>query len=312
MARPTAKRAAQVPGLIVAVLGVAFVVRELVRNWAEVVTAVDRANVWVLLAALLLGVVSLGWIAVAWRRILRVFGVERPLLDTLARYYVGQLGKYVPGGIWPVVGQAEMARRAGVDGAAAYGTTLLSLGLTYLAAALVAGGALLLGGAPTGEVDWWPVLLLLPTGVLALHPRVVDVGLRLLARLTGTELDLPVPRWPTSIGLLLLHVPVWLGISTATWLVANDLDPVSAPVMNLVLATTLSWLVGFLAVGVPGGIGVREAVFIATATGLTSDGAAAAVAVTARLVFVVADATGAALTSGLAGRSKVRDALRSR
>ena len=56
----------------------------------------------------------------------------------------------------------------------------------------------------------------------------------------------------------------------------------------------LSWIVGFVLVPVPGGVGVREAAFVAAA-GSLDPGIAAATAVAARALFVVVDALGAAL-----------------
>ena len=53
-------------------------------------------------------------------------------------FFVGQLGKYVPGGIWPVVGQAELARRGGTTRGIAYSATAMSMVATFLGAATVA------------------------------------------------------------------------------------------------------------------------------------------------------------------------------
>jgi glycosyltransferase 2 family protein len=243
-------------------------------------------------------------IGLAWRRALAIVGEPRPVVDTLYRYYVGQLGKYVPGGIWPVVGRAEMARRGGVSPGVAYASTVLSLGLTYLAAILAATGTLLMGATGGAEVTWQPVVALLPVGVAALHPAVVERVLQLLRRISGRPLSIRVPRWSTSVLLLLLHLPAWLGIGLTTWIIAQALAPTPVDVRNIVFATTLSWVVGFLAVGVPGGIGVREAVFVAAATSVGSSGIAAAIALVARMIFVLVDLGGAGLLTLVAGRDR--------
>lgn len=291
------KRVANFVGLLIGLLGLGFVVRELARSWTEVVEITSDAEIGWLVVAFLCGLSAMTVIGLAWWVSLRMLDHRRSAFDTLRRYFVGQLGKYVPGGIWPVVGRAEMARRGGVPGATAYGSTVLSLALTYLAAVLLAGLALLSGAGATGGVAWQPVLLLLPLGLLALHPRVVKVGLRVLRRLTRRELAVPIPRWRATVFLLLAHLPAWLAISAATWLVAYALTGQAPEVRNLVFATTLSWVVGFIAVPVPGGIGVREAVFVAAATSLPSVGIAAAVSVVARVVFILVDVAGAGLTS---------------
>jgi hypothetical protein len=193
-----------------------------------------------------------------------------------------------------------MARRGGVAASIGYGGTVLSLAVTYLAAILTMALALLLGAAGGDRVPWQPVLALLPLGIIALHPRVVSRVVRVARRLARRELPVPVPRWGAAIGLLVWHVPAWLAIGTATWLTALALDPGSPDLRNLLFATVLSWVAGFLVVPAPGGIGVREAVFIAAATSLSSLGVAAAVAVVARVLFILVDLAGAGVSTVLA------------
>jgi glycosyltransferase 2 family protein len=293
-------------GLFVGVAGVFFVARELSRHWDEVRAAAATADLGLLLVAFAVANLAMLTIGLGWRRCLGSLGVRRPYLDTLRRYYIGQLGKYVPGGIWPVVGRAEMARRGGVPGAVAYGSTVLSLGLTYLAAVLTALGALLAGAGGGAAVTWQPVIALLPIGVLALHPRVVQSALQVLRRVSKRDLAVPVPPWRTSVSLLVQHVPAWLAVGSATWIVALALGAEGAELRNVLFATALSWVVGFLAVPVPGGIGVREAVFVAAATTLPSSGVAAAVALVARVLFILVDTGGAGLTTALAATRRPR------
>lgn len=294
------RRAARWLGLLIALLGVGFVTRELVRSWSEVRAAVAGAHPGPLATALLVGVAGFLVVGLGWWRCLAALGARPAVRDTLHWYYVGQLGKYVPGGIWPVVGRGEMARRGGVPASVGYGSTVLSLGLTYLAAILTVALVLVSGAAGGDGVLWQPVLALLPLGILALHPRVVSAVLRVARRLTRRELPVPVPRWRLSIALLVWHVPAWLGIGTATWLVAAAIDPATPDFRNLLFATVLSWVVGFLVVPAPGGIGVREAVFAAAATSLSSLGVAAAVAVVARVLFILVDLLGAGVSTVVA------------
>jgi hypothetical protein len=67
------------------------------------------------------------------------------------------------------------------------------------------------------------------------------------------------------------------------------------PLLRIGIATTLSWTAGFVAVPVPAGAGVREAVFVA-ASGLPA-GLGATIAVGSRLAFLLVDVAGLALTA---------------
>ena len=232
-----------------------------------------------------------------------------PTDEVVGRYYLGEIGKYLPGGVWPILGRGELAVRWGVSRAAAYGSVLLSLLALYLAAALVVTvglPVLLSGDDGTGPVI---VVVLLPLGLAALHPAVLGRVLAVGERLIRRPLQLPTPAWGASVGLVLRYLPAWLAIGGATWAVARALDP-SAGVLDVGVAAVLSWLVGFALIPVPGGVGVREAAFVAAA-GSLDPGIAAAVAVTARVLFVAVDGIGALLGSAAVRRSGRATAARS-
>jgi hypothetical protein len=48
-----------------------------------------------------------------WRALLAGLGTRLDLAAAAKVYYVGGLGKYLPGGIWPALTQADLARRLG-------------------------------------------------------------------------------------------------------------------------------------------------------------------------------------------------------
>jgi uncharacterized membrane protein YbhN (UPF0104 family) len=291
-------------GLAVAAAGFVFVGSRLASEWSEVRDAVSDAQTGWLVLGLIGAVVGMVGIAWAWRPVLDALGAAATTAQALRWYFPGELGKYVPGGIWPVVGRAELATRAGIRRSVAYASVALSLFALYLAAMAVATIAL-----PAVLVDERDssapllVLLLLPVGVLALHPAVIRAVMRPVERLLKREVRLDVPEWRTSLGLVARYVPAWAFIGGATWCIARAFDP-SAPFGQVFFAAVLSWIVGFVLVPVPGGIGVREAAFVATA-GLPA-GIGATVALAARLAFMLVDAGGAvaapALTRGSARR----------
>ncbi len=282
-------------------LAMVFVARTLLRDRAEIGEAAAAASPGWLLAAIGLAVVGMTAIAIPWRRAIQILGDDLPARQVVARYYVGELGKYLPGGVWPIVGRGELARGGGVRRAAAYGSVALSLAALYLAAmfAVVLGLPVLLGG--DGDNGSLLVLLVLPVGLVGLHPTALGWGLRVVQRLTGRAIDLVVPPWRTSLGLVARYLPAWMVIGVATWAVARALDP-GAPPLEIAVAAILSWVVGFVLVPVPGGIGVREAVFVAAA-GSLAPGIAAAVAVVARVTFVLVDVVGALIGSAVMRRS---------
>jgi uncharacterized membrane protein YbhN (UPF0104 family) len=223
---------------------------------------------------------------------------------TVARYYVGEIGKYLPGSLWPVIGRGELAARTDVPRPVAYGSVAVSLVSLYLAAGLLVAALLPFLGSADGDAPLWP-LLSIPIGIALLAGGVLERLRRLAERMIGHELDLTFPSPRASALLVAVYVPSWLLIGAATWAMTRALVP-DAAFGPILAAATLSWLAGFVAVPVPGGVGVREAVFVAAVPDLSA-GVATTVALAVRLVFVLVDAGGWALGTGwLAGEMRRR------
>ncbi|HEY8545285.1 MAG TPA: lysylphosphatidylglycerol synthase domain-containing protein [Acidimicrobiales bacterium] len=290
-------------GMLLAAVAVAFVVQRLASNWDDVTDALAGARPGWIAGAAVLAVAGMTAIAVPWRRALRAVGGDLDMGQVVARYYLGELGKYLPGGVWPVVGRGELARRAGVPRVAAYASVGLSLVALYLAAMLlaVAGTPAILGGQRGEDADryLW-ILLLLPVGVGVLHHGVLDRLRRLGEKVLRRQLVAEIPPWRESLVLVACYLPSWLLVGTSTWAIARGLGQ-DVGWWDVAPAAVLSWIVGFLLVPVPGGVGVREAAF-AAAAGALDPGVAAAVAVVARVLFVAADGGGALVASAWLAR----------
>lgn len=303
-----ARRAAALSVLVgaaVALVCAWFVASALADDWTAARGALGDADpVWIA-AGFVLAAVGMTLIALPWQQVLGLLGIAAPMRKVVGWYFVGEIGKYVPGGLWPIVGRGEMAARGGIDRTAAYSSVALSLGMLYLADLFVVVGLLpfaLLANDETGTGALW-VLALLPFGIAALHHGVLGWARTTVERLARRPVDVPVPRWRASVAAVARYVPAWLCIGTATWCIARGLDP-SAALAPIAFAACLSWVVGFVVVPVPGGVGVREATFVA-ACGLDPS-IAAVVAVVARLCFVTVDAFGAAGGVALLGRGALR------
>lgn len=281
-------------GILIAVAGLAFVARTLVQEWDSTRELLRDAEWgWLVIAVptCLAGMTAVG---IPWRAIIEALGEHHRLGDTLRWYFPGQLGKYVPGGIWPVVGRGELAVRGGVTRPVAYASVALSLALTYLAAsltALVFLVASIVAGEDAGGALW--VLIVLPLGLAFLHPAVLTRIVTAAERVLSREVPVQVPEYRTTVRLVLMHVPAWVLIGLATWFVARAFMP-DPPFWQVLFAGVLSWIVGFIVIPVPGGIGVREAAFAAAAVSLPDD-VAATVAIVSRLCFIAADLLGAGL-----------------
>lgn len=268
--------------------------RTLVESWPRTHAALASAVPGWLVLALALSAAAMLGLALVWWRCLRVFGALVPAASAAAWYFGGELGKYLPGGVWTVLGRGELARRSGrVGRSTAYVTTLLSYGAMCLAAAMVCGVLGPLAAALGRGPAWgWALIALLPLAAVV-HPRVLSRVLTLGRRITGGRVDLQAPPWRRTAVLVAWCVPAWLLLGAAAVAVTEALGLDQSP-LRVALAAVLAWIVGFLAVPVPAGAGIRELLFVLLC-GLPA-APATAVAVLARVLLVVVDAVG-----GIAG-----------
>ena len=286
------KRLLPVVSFLLTGLALWFVGRQVWSRRTDLREALTGAELLPLLIGVVLAIFAMTWIAAVWKWVLGQLGATVSYADTVPAYYVGELGKYIPGGLWPILGRGELLRRRGVARHVAYPSVFLSLGLLYISAAVVSAVAMPLVGVVgrSSPLLYLGVVGAAIAGTGALHPRVLAV---VRSRVSISRLDdLQVLSWRAVWELVLAYVPTWLavGLSTSAIAVAVSDD---VNVAHVAVAAIVSWLVGFLIFPVPGGIGVRESVFIALA-GL-ADVEGLAVALIARFAFVAVDVGGFAL-----------------
>ena len=121
-----------------AVLIVAAVGYAVVAQWPDVSRAI-RTLAWPSVLLAFAAVVAGSLCAVmSWRALLAEEGHPLRPVEAGRIFLVGQLGKYLPGSVWSVVIQMELAQRAGVPRARTFTASLAWIGLS-LSSALVVG-----------------------------------------------------------------------------------------------------------------------------------------------------------------------------
>jgi uncharacterized membrane protein YbhN (UPF0104 family) len=281
-------------GAAIGLAGVAFVVLRIVRDRSEIADALSSANIAWLAVGALTGFTAMATIGINWLLIMRHGGANAPWRRGMSWFFVGQLGKYVPGGIWPIVGQAELAHRDATPRAVAYFSTAMSMVATFLGAAVVAAVTGLISPSDSRLLPAAIGVALVIGFAVAATPALRRRLQRAAERLTRRALRLPDVRWSSLV--VARHLPVWVAFSGmnvfAVAALGEQLD--ASLVVELIFATCVSWMAGFVIVGVPGGIGVREAVFISMTTATLGPSVAVSAAVLSRVVSIVVDLVAAA------------------
>ena len=238
----------------------------------------------------------------SWRRILAGWGQHLGYGRAARIWLVVNLGRYVPGKVWSVAGLIVLAQRAGVEpwaaSASAFAVQAVGLGT---AVDVVAGATpsaespLRLGAAALAAVG--------TIGFLAWQR-----GARWLAGLVGRGAGgaggsefkpLPLAAVAESAALTLVS---WGSYGLAFWLLARGLGlSGSLPLTTAAGVFALGYILGLLALFAPGGVGVRELVFIGLLTPTLGSGGAVALSVGSRVLLTLCEAAaplGALLVTG--------------
>lgn len=264
----------------------------------EVLSAVSSTPPIAVAGAAALVLVGLGLTSIAWLRVLAAFGHPLPGRGGRAVFFVGQLGKYVPGGVWSIGAHAHLAAAYGVPARVTAGTSLVFLGLNVATSVVVVGTATL-SGAWAGIGDGLGALMV-AAGLVALAPWVIN---RLAGLVAGRDGTLRLGPAETARLALLL---------TLTWgcyagaVVALTPDPRWSLLGLAAGAFALSYAVGVAVVVAPAGVGAREVTLIALLAPAIGVGPAGAVAILTRLLHTLGDLLTALITWVAAGRDPSR------
>lgn len=280
--------------LILVAVGVA-----LWSNWEEVRGDLGRLDPVTLLAATALALLSPFFTVLGWRVLLADLGSRLHIAQASGVFFVGQLGKYLPGSVWSVVVQTEMAVRLGVPRRRTAVVGLLCIGLSALTGLVVGLPALpVLLTRGDAVLPWWGVLLLVAGLLVLLWPPLLNLGIRTALRLLRRpplEHSLSAPAVALSSLWFTLS---WVVGGLSVWVMAHALAPDDADASRLVLVAVSGYLlaagIGMFSIVVPAGVGVRDGVMVLLLTTQMSISAATAVVVVARFLTVVGDVVWAA------------------
>ncbi len=285
--------------VVLGLLVLVALVWALASSWSQVSAEISRVSPLVLVASSLLALLALVMTLVGWRALMADLGSPLALGPASGVLFVGQLGKYLPGSVWTVVVQAEVASALGVPRRRTAVAGLLTVAMSALAGlgvGVVALPTLLRAG---GGALSWLVLLVVPVGGVVLHPRVLNAlvarGLRLLRRQ-------PLDRRLSGRAIattMAAFVVAWLALGLHLWVLVADLGaPASSSWVPSVFGYALAASVGMVAVVVPAGLAVRELILVLLLTGPLDRPAALAVVVLSRFVVTGSDVVAAAVGWG--------------
>jgi hypothetical protein len=258
--------------LLVVVLVIGFVGTRFFQAWGEWNKRKSESQqsvlfeirpAWLALAG---GVYILGLLpaGVFWHRLLLTLGQEPRWGETLRAYYIGHLGKYVPGKAMVVILRTALIRSHCVDTTVAALSVFLE-SLTWIAVgSFMAAAYLAVQFRDKYLLMWGMICLMLAVGVPTLPPV-----FRLLVRLVRAE------KYSPEVGEKLLRLgygtilwgwiimPIsWIMLGISYWATLRGLGIAGldfwGELPRYSASVALATVGGFVVLPVPGGLGTRE------------------------------------------------------
>jgi len=268
-------------------------------DWSQVQAGLSRLGPVPFLVGLVCVLAALLAQMQVYREVLGALGSPLPMRLAAQILFIGQLGKYLPGSVWPVMAQMELGAAHRVPRARSASASVLAMLLSLVTGILVGLVMLPFGGRASSY--WW-VFLFAPVILACLHPKVQK---RLLDRLLRLAKRPPLERPLTGRAIAVAAawcLVAWVCFGLQIWVLARWLGLTGASGVLLAIGGfAFAWSAGFLVVFAPAGAGVRELVLVALLSPFIGSGNAWAVALVSRLLMTLGDLVSAG-TAGWAAR----------
>lgn len=242
---------------IILVISILFMLVLLLNQWNEIQSLDIKVQSGFLLLSLVLLIPVFFLDAFGWYLILRAMGHKPPLLPCIRVWMVSSITRYLPGGIWAYASRASMSNDLGID----LRSSIISLYIEtvlLIVSSFIAGLPALLSIAHLSGKSWIPIVAVPVLGLL-LHPRVFSI-FRFLPGKTGHKLSsLTLLAPERTFALYIYYISFWILFAGVFLCFTLAIYP--TPMNNWLTigsSIALGFLLGFIIIFFPGGIGIRE------------------------------------------------------
>lgn len=268
-----------------------FVARSLVLQWDSIKAFDWTLRPWWLLLSAVLMWLDFVLLFQLWRIVLRsISGHELRFASAYRILTLSNLGKYIPGKIWTITGMVYLVGLEGVPPKPALVSSALHQAFTLIPGAVFATSVLGIG--IWGDLSPVVVAAGMALGVLLLYPpifrKLMNLGLRVFGR---EPIDFQL-SFAKAFGLFWLYIAAWVLYGASFWCLNFGIGLPDSPFWPVSAAYCAAYIVGFVAIFAPGGLGVREGVLAVVLAPYLPTGLAAAVAVVSRFWMTLVELAG--------------------
>ncbi len=250
-------------GSAIVVLSFYFLITRLIRDWHQIpFNELKFHPIPLVVSYLILLLIHFPLGALGWILILGGLGEKLPFFRALAILTVTQIGKYAPGKVWFTLGRMSFARRDRIPEAKTLTSVVIETGFLLLAAVfLFALAVLFLPRAIIPPVVYYSFLLA-PLTLLVVYPPILNRLLPPLLKLFKQPLFTLQLSYPRLLAILGVYILDWFFQGVGCFILINSFYPLPLARLPVLLGGyAISWILGFIILIAPAGLGIREGIY---------------------------------------------------
>ena len=260
-------------GCLIALMLLYFLVKEYIGVRNQISTTPTQLELFSLIPSFVLILMYWLGLTVPWFLLLRKFTqTSISFRDVFLLFHLSNVTRYLPGRVWGVVRMLALSERFGLSKTTVGVSLPLHVGFQTLLAGVVVVPMLF---SPSFYqsihvfVSWHPsnqVILPIVCGIVCIVILFCLPQLRASVKSVFTQVHQTVQHGGYALrtcclSLAVWHLLLWMCQGLAFFLFINSLFPVGfSQLYPISGAYTLAWLIGFLSIVTPGGLGVREGI----------------------------------------------------
>ncbi len=268
-----------------------FLGSALYANWNKVDINFSNINYYYLVLSLVLFSIALIGYAYCWNKAIVYLDNPLKLKRAIKIWFWSQSARYIPGSVWQIFGRIYIAGKDGISKGKVIASIGIETTMLIISSIIVFGISLPFNKELLTVNKYWPYLLVALSFFIFLYPkvfnRVTDLFVHRIDKDISFKMEIPFKE---IMKLLLFYTIVWIIFGLAFFTLLSSLKPVSISLIPALIGVfAVSWVLGFLFVIAPGGLGARELVMVFLLSTIFTSSFAIVAAIISRIVMIIAE-----------------------
>ncbi|MEO0083366.1 MAG: lysylphosphatidylglycerol synthase domain-containing protein [candidate division WOR-3 bacterium] len=247
-------------GILIVLILFYYLGKSLYQNWQVIEAAKLSFNLYYLIISYVFILLNFLLAAYTWQRNLFMLKENISLITAVRINALATLPKYAPGKVWGILGKVYLAKKEGITEQA----SVISISLETILVLL--GGVILflLTASPVvkGKISYTYYLFIIPICLIITYPKILIGITNFFLRIFKRPLITFMPKYLQIIELLTLYTLSWVLQGIGIYFLIKSFYPIALNKVLLIAGLhAFSWVIGFVSIITPAGLGIKEGIF---------------------------------------------------